>query len=98
MFLNHNDVLRAAKLARLKVEGSKLDEYVHQLSQVFDWMEHLRQLEVKVEPLANPLEDMIQEGTPLRPDVITDGNCPEAVLKNGPQVQDEFFVVPKVVE
>lgn len=98
MSLNNKDVLHAAKLARLKVEGSKLDNYVAQLSQVFDWVGKLQEIKSKVQPLANPLEDMVQEGTPLRQDVATDGNCPEVVLKNGPQIRDDFFVVPKVVE
>ncbi len=98
MSLTHKDVLHAAKLARLKIEGSKLDNYVAQLSQVFNWVDKLQEVKSKVSPLANPLEDMISDGTPLRADVVTDGNCPEIVLKNGPEVRDDFFVVPKVVE
>ena len=33
-----------------------------------------------------------------RADVVTDGNDAEAVLKNAPQSEDNFFLVPKVVE
>jgi aspartyl-tRNA(Asn)/glutamyl-tRNA(Gln) amidotransferase subunit C len=34
----------------------------------------------------------------MRDDTITDGGYPERVLKNAPQREDDFFVVPKVVE
>jgi len=33
-----------------------------------------------------------------RHDVVSDGNDAEAVLKNAPQSEDHFFLVPKVVE
>jgi aspartyl-tRNA(Asn)/glutamyl-tRNA(Gln) amidotransferase subunit C len=33
-----------------------------------------------------------------RQDVVTDGNDAEAVLKNAPMTQDNYFLVPKVVE
>jgi aspartyl-tRNA(Asn)/glutamyl-tRNA(Gln) amidotransferase subunit C len=33
-----------------------------------------------------------------RPDVVTDGNIAEAIVKNAPATEDNFFLVPKVVE
>jgi len=33
-----------------------------------------------------------------RPDVVTEGGDPEAILKNAPASEDQFFLVPKVVE
>jgi len=35
---------------------------------------------------------------PLRDDIVTDGNDPDAVLSNAPEKTSNFFVVPKVVE
>jgi aspartyl-tRNA(Asn)/glutamyl-tRNA(Gln) amidotransferase subunit C len=29
---------------------------------------------------------------------VTDGNCADDILKNAPQVDDHYFVVPKIVE
>jgi aspartyl-tRNA(Asn)/glutamyl-tRNA(Gln) amidotransferase subunit C len=34
----------------------------------------------------------------MREDVVTDGNIAEAVTANAPVSEDNFFVVPKVVE
>jgi aspartyl-tRNA(Asn)/glutamyl-tRNA(Gln) amidotransferase subunit C len=33
-----------------------------------------------------------------RADVVTDGGIPAKVTANAPQAEDDFFVVPKVVE
>jgi aspartyl-tRNA(Asn)/glutamyl-tRNA(Gln) amidotransferase subunit C len=33
-----------------------------------------------------------------RPDVVTDGEIADDILKNAPARQDHFFMVPKVVE
>jgi aspartyl-tRNA(Asn)/glutamyl-tRNA(Gln) amidotransferase subunit C len=33
-----------------------------------------------------------------RADVVSDGNDAEAVLKNAPQSDDNFYLVPKVIE
>jgi aspartyl-tRNA(Asn)/glutamyl-tRNA(Gln) amidotransferase subunit C len=33
-----------------------------------------------------------------RADVVTDGGIADDILKNAPAVEDQYFVVPKVVE
>jgi aspartyl-tRNA(Asn)/glutamyl-tRNA(Gln) amidotransferase subunit C len=33
-----------------------------------------------------------------RKDEVTDGFCAEDILKNAPQADDGYFVVPKIVE
>jgi aspartyl-tRNA(Asn)/glutamyl-tRNA(Gln) amidotransferase subunit C len=33
-----------------------------------------------------------------RKDQVTDGFCADDILKNAPQVDDHYFVVPKIVE
>jgi aspartyl-tRNA(Asn)/glutamyl-tRNA(Gln) amidotransferase subunit C len=35
---------------------------------------------------------------PWREDRVTDGGRPEDILGNAPERQDDYFVVPKVVE
>ena len=34
----------------------------------------------------------------MRPDLVTDGDKPDAVVANAPDREESFFVVPKVVE
>jgi aspartyl-tRNA(Asn)/glutamyl-tRNA(Gln) amidotransferase subunit C len=33
-----------------------------------------------------------------RQDVVTDGNIPEDIVANAPATQENFFLVPKIVE
>jgi len=33
-----------------------------------------------------------------RPDVVTEGGDAEPILRNAPATEDQFFLVPKVVE
>jgi aspartyl-tRNA(Asn)/glutamyl-tRNA(Gln) amidotransferase subunit C len=35
---------------------------------------------------------------PMRPDVVTDGGIEGLVLANAPLAEDNFFLVPKVIE
>jgi aspartyl-tRNA(Asn)/glutamyl-tRNA(Gln) amidotransferase subunit C len=34
----------------------------------------------------------------MRKDDVTDGGRPEDIVKNAPQSEDNFFLVPKVIE
>jgi aspartyl-tRNA(Asn)/glutamyl-tRNA(Gln) amidotransferase subunit C len=34
----------------------------------------------------------------MRKDEVTDGFCADDILKNAPKVDDDYFVVPKIVE
>jgi aspartyl-tRNA(Asn)/glutamyl-tRNA(Gln) amidotransferase subunit C len=59
------------------------------------WIEQLQELNTDgVEPMAS----VVAVGLPMRKDVVTDGNCQDAVLRNAPEAEDGFYAVPKVVE
>jgi aspartyl-tRNA(Asn)/glutamyl-tRNA(Gln) amidotransferase subunit C len=45
-----------------------------------------------------PLTAVIDQKLRLRDDVVTDGDCREAVLANAPAAEQGFFAVPKVIE
>lgn len=47
-----------------------------------------------VPPLASTAAQKLRR----RPDVVTDGGYADAVLQNGPETAEGYFVVPKVVE
>jgi aspartyl-tRNA(Asn)/glutamyl-tRNA(Gln) amidotransferase subunit C len=53
--------------------------------------------EVNVEGV-EPMTSVTPMAMKKRHDVVTAGNDAEAVLKNAPQSDDNFFLVPKVVE
>ena len=41
---------------------------------------------------------MLFRSLKMRDDVVTDGGYAEDLMKNAPQAEGHFFVVPKVVE
>ncbi len=95
MAIRREDVLRVAELARLEIPEDQVERIARQLSEVLDFAEALRRLDLAgCEPTAfAPAEG------PLREDRI-DGRrlSVEQALAAGPVVEDGFFLVPPIVE
>ena len=95
MSLDKDTVKNIAYLARMRVADEKLEPLAGELSSIMDWIEQLQELDTDgVEPMASVCDVTL----PQRKDVVTDGNCQAAVLKNAPDADEGFFTVPKVVE
>jgi len=95
MALDRATVAKVATLARIRLEESELDPLVAELSKILSFVEQLEGVETAgIEPMAS----VIEMALPQRPDAVTDGGDPEAVLGNGPRTENGFFAVPKVVE
>ena len=95
MPLDKEKIKHVAKLARISVNDAKVDSLTKDLNSIFKFIEQLNELNTdKVEPLSSILN------TPLRSreDKIDDGKIREKILKNSPNENKDFFVVPKVVE
>jgi len=59
------------------------------------FIEQLNELNTdKTEPLSSILNEPLRS----RKDVVNDGKIREKILENSPQKNEEFFVVPKVIE
>lgn len=95
MSIDKETVRKIAYLARIRVDEAQLEPLAGELSGILDWIEQLGELDTEgVEPMAS----VAAVDLPLRKDVVSDGNCQGAVLKNAPETQDGFYAVPKVVE
>ncbi|MEJ2043750.1 MAG: Asp-tRNA(Asn)/Glu-tRNA(Gln) amidotransferase subunit GatC [Reinekea sp.] len=95
MSLDRSQVETVAKLARLAIDDSEINDYVSSLSSILDLVDQLQAIDTTgVEPLANPL-DAAQR---LRPDAVTETNQREALQTNAPQAEAGLFLVPKVIE
>jgi aspartyl-tRNA(Asn)/glutamyl-tRNA(Gln) amidotransferase subunit C len=95
MAVDADTVRRIAHLARIKVAEDEVEHLQGELNAILAFVEQLSQVNVSgVEPMTSvtPME------MKKRPDVVTDGGDPEAVLKNAPAREGDFFLVPKVVE
>lgn len=88
-------VQKNATLARIAVTEDDLAYFAPQLDNILGWAQQLQQVNTDgVEPLASVSEIACR----LRPDAVTDGNCPDKVLANAPETVEGFFVVSKIVE
>lgn len=96
MSVDKSTVARIARLARIRVSEDELATLAGELDKIMGWIEQLNEVDTEgVEPMSSSAEGMVLR---RREDVVTDGNCRDAVLSNAPAIRDGHFVVPKVVE
>jgi aspartyl-tRNA(Asn)/glutamyl-tRNA(Gln) amidotransferase subunit C len=88
-------VRRVARLARIKVDEDDLPRLAGELNVILNFVEQLN--EVNVENVA-PLTSVVDVDMKMRTDIVTDGGYPKDVMRNAPASEDDFFMVPKVVE
>ena len=95
MSIDKDKIKQVSKLARISVDEKKMDSLTKDLSSIFKFIEKLNELNTdKVKPLSSILNEPLRS----RKDDITDGKIREKILENSPQKNEQFFVVPKVVE
>ncbi|MBK1866469.1 Asp-tRNA(Asn)/Glu-tRNA(Gln) amidotransferase subunit GatC [Aestuariivirga sp. YIM B02566] len=95
MSVDQKTVRRIAHLARIKVSEEDVPRLEGELNSILHWIEQLNEVDVQgVEPLTSVVAMEMKK----RQDVVTDGHYPTDVTKNAPASEDEFFMVPKVVE
>jgi aspartyl-tRNA(Asn)/glutamyl-tRNA(Gln) amidotransferase subunit C len=95
MSVDHKTVRRIARLARIAVVEDDIPHLQGELNAILSFVEQLNEVDVEgVEPMTSVTPMQMKK----RPDEVTDGGDPEAVLSNAPAREDNFFVVPKVVE
>ncbi len=95
MKVDNKTVRHIANLARLKVTDEEAKNLETELTSILDWIDQLKEVDTdNVEPLKSIVEVTMKK----RDDEITDGGYPERIMKNAPLSEDNFFMVPKVVE
>ena len=88
-------VRRIAHLARIAVAESEVPHLQGELNAMLAFVEQLSEVNVDgVEPMTSVTPMQLRR----REDKVTDGGYPERVVKNAPLTEDNFFMVPKVIE
>ncbi len=95
MSLDSQAVAKIARLARIAVSEEEKNHFAKEISGILQWVEQLSEVNTDGVPLMTSVSHM---QLPLRDDAVTDGNQPEAILKNAPESDYGCFVVPKVME
>ena len=95
MTIDKDKIKHVSKLARISIDERKIDSLTKDLSSIFKFIEQLNELNTdNVKPLSSILNEPLRS----RKDEINDGKIREKILGNSPQKNEEFFVVPKVIE
>ncbi|MCZ6527598.1 MAG: Asp-tRNA(Asn)/Glu-tRNA(Gln) amidotransferase subunit GatC [Candidatus Dadabacteria bacterium] len=95
MKISKDDIIKVSELARLEFKEEELEIFTEQLGNILEYIEQLNELDTdNVEPTSHVLDI----STPLREDKVVEWLSTEEVLKNAPESEDDFFVVPQVIE
>jgi aspartyl-tRNA(Asn)/glutamyl-tRNA(Gln) amidotransferase subunit C len=88
-------VRRIAHLARIAVTDAEVPHLQGELNAILAFVEQLSEVNVEgVEPMTSVTPMEMKE----RADVVNDGEIAHKVVANAPATEDQFFLVPKVVE
>lgn len=93
--ITHEEIKEIALLSRLRVEDEKLDTVGKALSDILTYVEELDELDLTdVEPMAHavPLHNVFRKDE-AKPSLDRD-----EALRNGPEVENGYFKVPRVVQ
>lgn len=95
MSVDATTVRRIAHLSRIAVSDEDVPHLEGELNSILAFVEQLAEVDVSgVEPLTSAAAMTMR----LRKDEVTDGGCAATIVANAPVTEDNFFLVPKVVE
>ena len=95
MSIDLKTIKHISKLSRISVDEKKAEKLAGDLNSIFNFIEKLNELNTdKVEPLTSVAETTLK----FRSDEVKSKNIREQIIKNSPEDNEDFFVVPKVVE
>ncbi|CAO5681660.1 MAG: Glutamyl-tRNA(Gln) amidotransferase subunit C, chloroplastic/mitochondrial [Holosporales bacterium] len=95
MKIEPTEILKIAKLARIKLNDDEVRHYAEEITSIMSWVEQLQTVDVSEISLSDllPKEHMHEQQ-----DVVLDGDRLNEVLINAPKANFGMFSVPKMVE
>jgi aspartyl-tRNA(Asn)/glutamyl-tRNA(Gln) amidotransferase subunit C len=95
MSVDANTVRRIAHLARIAVAEDEVEHLKDELNAMLAFVEQLEEVKVDgVEPMTSVTPMTMKK----RADEVTDGGIADDIVKNAPATEDDYFIVPKVIE
>jgi len=95
MPIDKNQVKKVAKLSRISLEDNKIDSLSKDLDSILTFVEKLNELDTKEIKTLKSIADKTLEA---RNDIVDDGKIKDDILKNSPEKNEDFLIVPKVIE
>jgi len=95
MSVDADTVRKVAHLARIAVAEDEVEGLKGELNAILAFVEQLGEVDVGA---VEPMTSVTPMALKMRSDTVTDGDIPDAIIRNAPAREDHFFLVPKVVE
>ncbi|MBT4699314.1 MAG: Asp-tRNA(Asn)/Glu-tRNA(Gln) amidotransferase subunit GatC [Proteobacteria bacterium] len=95
MSINKDTIKKISKLARISVTNEETDRLVKDLNSILKFVEQLKELNTdKITPIASVSDQVLT----MNKDEIKKINEKEEILKNAPEKNSNYYIVPKVIE
>jgi len=96
MQIDDTVLAKLEKLSHLRIDESKKEEVKEQLSGILSYIDNLNELDTDA---LSPTFSTLNGGTPLREDTPRkENNIAQDILTKAPQSQDDYFIVPAIIE
>lgn len=92
--LSKEEILKIAKLSRLKLSDADIESFSGRLDDLLRHMEDLKSLDLSND---SPMTGVEDAPTVLREDVPQKSLSHEQAFANAPDVENGHFVIPKVI-
>ena len=95
MSINKDTIKKISKLARISVTNEETDRLEKDLNSILKFVEQLKELNTdKIAPIASVYDQPLTTNK----DEIKKINEKEEILKNAPEKNSNYYIVPKVIE
>lgn len=95
MSINKDTIKKISKLARISVTNEETDRLEKDLNSILKFVEQLKELNTdKIAPIASVSDQSLT----MNKDEIKKINEKEEILKNAPEKNSNYYIVPKVIE
>ena len=95
MTITKDTIRKISNLAKISVADHEVEKLESEISSIIRWVEALNEVDTdNVDPMSNSLTGTLR----MREDLVTDGNKVPDILSNSPVDDENFYVVPKVIE
>ncbi|MCC0056987.1 MAG: Asp-tRNA(Asn)/Glu-tRNA(Gln) amidotransferase subunit GatC [Rhodobiaceae bacterium] len=95
MSVDKATVQRIAHLARIAISDADAERMQGELNAILGFVEQLEAVDVEgVEPMTSVTPMTLR----MREDIVTDGDKAADIVASAPDTDDNYFLVPKVVE
>ena len=87
---------RIAHLAKIELNEKEIEEYSKDLSNILSWMDELKKVDVEgIEPVTSVNDNKLFEREDSE---FEDKIEKKEILLNAPDKNEDYFIVPKVIE